>query len=259
MDRASMFYQDLTGSRSGVYDTYYFNTDKTVDTVVNYRVQNTLQLEFKTTFRKKYQVGLYGMAGHRFEKVHYKSEWDSTWVATDTTLTLFIRPNGDTLKGIDQRDHFSTVFLSGGVYGNIRNKVKLDFAGTAYLAGYKAGQTELKGGLNTQFNLLEHDLLLDLNGQLTNKKPNYLLENFYSNNFIYTGSLLPENEVRLSGIIGHPSKNFDIRGNYYLLRNLIYFNEQAKPENYEQLMNYFRITSYNVCYTKLLRLIFCLK
>ncbi len=242
LSRSSKRYIDSDPVSPGLYDVFYFDTLSTNDSVLNFRVSNTLQLEFKTTFRRKFQAGIYGLIGYDFERYHFFSEWDTTYIpGSDTLLTPIIEDSGDTLKGIDMTEQFTNTFVSAGIYGNFRNRIRAQFSGTLYLAGQKSGQTEIKGLVNTDITVFKNKYQIDIEGIIENKKPGYLLETYYSNHYMWNQELKSQNGFRLSSVLRSPSKNFELRGNYYVLRNFVYFNEQAKPQNYEYILNYFSI------------------
>ena len=238
INRSTKTYSDTDPVTPGFYNVWYFNTRKTSDSIANLRISNILQLEFKTTFRKKVQTGIYGLAGYDFDKYYFFSEWDTQYTSIDTNLTPIITENNDTMKGIDRSDQLTNLYVSTGIYGNFWNRVKARFSGTFYLIGQKSGQTEISGLINTDITLLKREYQLDIEGIIENKKPGYLLENYYSNHYMWEQELEAQNGFRLSGKLRSPSNQFELRGNYHLLHNFIYFNELALPRNYEYILNY---------------------
>jgi hypothetical protein len=247
MDRASKTYVDDNPLGSGFYDSLYFNTKGTLDSMANFRINNSVQLEFKTTFRRKVQMGLYGMIGNEYEKFSNYSLWDTGFTqSVDTFLNPFVKANSDTLKGASIDTVFNSTYLSAGIYGNFWKRVWTDFSGTYWLAGYKQNQFRLEGIIKTRLTLFKNDFEFDITGLFENKIPGYLLEHYYSNHYIWNMEMKPENSYRLSSVIRNPSKNFELKGNYSVLRNFIYFNQDALPENYNQILNYFSVEATQV-------------
>jgi hypothetical protein len=241
MERGTKTYDDINPMASGFYDSIYFNSSKTLDSLACFRVRNMLQLEFKTTFRRKVQTGIFGLIGSDYEKYADYSLWNSdTGVKLDTLRNLYII-NDDTLKGASFNKKTSNTFVSAGIYGNFWRKVIADFSGLYYLAGYRQNQYKLEGILDTRLTILKRDFEFAITGVLENKKPDYLLDNYYSNHYIWNKVLKYEERYRLSSVIRSPSKNLELKGTYYLLRNFIYFNQAAVPENYQQMLNYFSV------------------
>lgn len=278
LSRSTKKYLDADPVTPGLYSEYYFNTLFTNDSVFNFNISNTLQLEFKTTFRKKFQTGIYGLIGYEIDKYKIFSEWDTTYnPTTDSLLVPIIEDSGDTLKGVDISERFDNTFFSAGIYGNFKNRVKAQFSGTFYLSGYKSGQTEIKATLNTDITLFKREFQILVEGLVENKKPGYLLETYYSNHYMWDQELKSQNDFRLSSVLSSPSKNFELRCSYYVLNNFIYFNfpsrsewddeevwfnstgyargrmtqgllldviptiEYARPKNYENILNYLSV------------------
>lgn len=242
LSRISKKYTHDDPALSGLYTEYYYNTQTTNDSIQNFRVLNTLQLEFKSTFRRKFQTGIYGLIGYDYEKYRFISEWDTTYVpGSDTILTPIIEANGDTLKGLNKTDAFTNTFVSAGIYGNFRNRIRAQFSGTLYLAGQKSGQTEIRGNINTDLTILKREYQFDVEGVVENMKPAYLLDTYYSNHYMWEQNLKSQNGFHLSSKLRSPSKKFELCGNYYVLSNFIYFNEYSRPQNYEYILNYFSI------------------
>lgn len=246
MDRASKTYEDINPLGSGYYDAIYFNTKNTLDSLLNFRMDNSVQLEFKSTFRRKVQTGIYGLIGNEYEKYSNYSLWDTSFSQLeDTLLTPFIS-NNDTLKGVSIDTAFNSTYFSAGIYGNFWKRVWADFSGTYYLAGYKQNQFRLDGVIKTRLTFFNKDFEFDILGSFENKKPGYLLEHYYSNHYIWDTEMKPENSYRLSSVISSPSKNFELKGNYHVIRNLIYFDQDASPKNYNQILNYFSVEATQV-------------
>ncbi len=247
MDRSTKTYEDVDPTGSGYYNTIYFNSARTLDSLANFNIRNTLQMEFKSTFRRKVQTGIYGLIGTEYEKYSDYSLWDTSYSPeTDTLVTPFLLNPGDTLKGVSIDTAFTNTFFSAGIYGNFWRRVWANFSGTYYLSGYRQNQFRLEGLLKTRLTFFHKDFEFDVLGTFENNVPSYLLGYHYSNHYIWNVDMKPENNYCLSSVIRSPSKNFELKGNYHVLRNFIYFNEDAYPENYSQILNYFSVEASQV-------------
>jgi hypothetical protein len=236
INRASKTYSHDPNA-SNYYDTILHNPYKTYDSLSVFKMTNTIQLEFKTVFRNKVQAGIYGLLGNSYETYHlYSQGADSLKFAYDSS-----RFNPDTLTTLIVNAKKVNTYFELGIYGNFWRKISTRFSGALYFAGQKAGQTSFQGQLDSKFSLLKTNLEFSLKGVFENKYPDYLLNNYYSNNYMWSQNLNLENWLRLSSKIVAPSNNFELTGNYYVIRNYIYFNSEAKPENYPFILNYFSI------------------
>lgn len=238
--RATKTYDHLNPMQSGLYENFYFHTDTTLDSIADFRIVNTARLDFKTSFRGKVQVGIFGQIGNDFDRISYNSLWDSTLTDQDTLLTPYLINGTDTLKGVNTTENINSTYFSTGIYGSFWNRVKTSFTGKVYFLGYKSGQTEWKGLLNTDFNILRKEFKFDAEVVFKNKVPSYLLQNYYSNHYIWTHEeqeLKAEIWTGLSGKLSAPSNKFELTGNYYLISGLIYFGEEGRPLNYGNPVN----------------------
>ncbi|MBA7525739.1 hypothetical protein ES705_17892 [subsurface metagenome] len=233
INRTTKTYDDIDPVGPGFYNVTYFNKQYTLDSITHFKLSNTLQLEFKTVLRGKVQTSIYGMIGYDYETYSFVSDWDTNYFA-DTTIahTPYVPENGDTLKGVNRRDYINNTYISAGIYGNFWNRVKARFFATVYVAGQKFGNTKFGGIFNSNLPIFGREYEFDVSGTIENKIPGYLLNNYYSNHYIWEQDILPEYRMHLSSKLGAPSNKFELRGNYYFIRNYIYFNNQAVPENY---------------------------
>lgn len=242
VNRTTKTYDDIDPVAPEFYDSVYFNKQFTLDSVTHFKVNNHIQLEFKTVLRGKVQTSVYGMLGYDYENYSYVSKWDTNYFTDESFPNVpYILDNGDTLKGIRLKNNINDSYIGGGIYGNFWNRVKARFFAKIYFAGYKQGNTEFGGVINSNLTILGRDYEFDVSGFIENKIPDYLLNNYFSNHYIWEQNLLPEYKMHLSSKIGAPSNKFELRGNYYFISNFIYFNESAVPANYEQNLNYFSI------------------
>lgn len=244
--RQSKIYSDENPLEAGFYNNIYSNYDETYDSITEFSITNSLQLEFKTTFKNKVQTGIFGNINLENNIYSFYTEQDST--LNPSTLTsindasLYVNHGDDDNINIDnvvfidkQTDNYN-LFFSGGLYGKFLNRFKSRFSGTIYFAGYKAGQTILDGLLSSKIDLWNNSFDLALYGTIKNLVPGYTYNNFYSNHYIWEQNLKSINKIHLSGSISSPSKKFSLKADYALLRNYIYFNDSL-PVSYGQNLN----------------------
>jgi hypothetical protein len=244
MNRATKTYTHADPNDTLFYEKSFFNYFDTYDSVSHFRISNSIQLEFKTTFRGVVQTGIYGTIGNEYEFFHLYSDWDTTQYTVDTLRSPIITGN-DTLdfKGYDRPKYNSNYYFTAGLYGNVLNRFKARFSGTLYFIGEKAGNSSLEALISTTLSLFNKEYIFDLSAGIENNVPSYLLSTYYSNHYIWDNKLSSELRTILSGKLNAPSNNFDLRINYYLLSSFIYFDEGAMPANYGQPLNVLSIVA----------------
>jgi len=238
INKSKKYYTDTDPVTPGLYMNRYFNTHETFDSISSFLVSNMLHLEFKTTIKRKIQTGIYGFIGYDYEINRIFSEWDTI---AGPALTPLTNENNDTIKGINLRDNLFNTYVSTGIYGNFWSRISTNFSGRVYIAGYKAGETELKGLLKTNMNILKRKFLFEIEAIIYNKQPGYFQQNYYSNHYYWDRQLNSQNGFHLSSILASPSNKFEIRGYYSVLRNFIFYNSSALPDNSDNIINYFSI------------------
>ncbi len=260
--RASKMYEESSDSDPTlpIYKWTYANPVETYDSIAQLRVTNKLQLDFKTKLRGKVTTGLYAAIGHEYYKYTYYSLLDSSIVDASSSAPeidtaddgsylyytngsdiykydIYIDRHGDTLYDINKNISLSNLYIDGGIYGRFWTYFQSNFSARLYLAGYRAGETQIDGNLLSRATLFSKPYIFSINGSLGNLKPSYQLNNYYSNNYIWEDNDFSFiNRISLSSKIVSPSNKFELSGNYVLLRNQIYFNEDG-PEAYNTAMN----------------------
>ena len=251
--RTSKMYDELHSNvAAGPYYNYtYTNPYETADSIAHFLIHNKVQLDFKTKLKGKVTAGFFGVIGHEYEKFSYYSLLDSAVFDTneaggekvyfDTTYRqsyyymnksdsmkyqIFPFNNGDTIADINDDFKQNNLYISGGIYGRFWTYFQSYFSAKLYFAGYKAGQTQIDGFIQTRLNLFSKPYTFKVKGSLENIKPSFQLNNYYSNNYIWEGADFNYiNRLNLSSKIEAPSNKFELSGDYSLIRNFIYMTD----------------------------------
>jgi dolichol kinase len=230
--RASKIYTSTDTLNNQYYKNNYSNFSETYDSIAEFKLTNTIQLDFKTKLRNKVNAGIYANINHDYLKYTYYSLLDST-LYDDSTPATPINAHGitkyDTVYDINSNESLSNIYVTGGIYGQFWTHFESEFNASLYIAGYKAGQTKLDGLVNTNIEILQHPYQLMLMGSIENIIPSYQLSNYYSNNYAWNTSFNSINRVHLSSKLAAPSNKFELEGHYSLLSNLIYLTD-SMPE-----------------------------
>ncbi len=230
------------------YPIAYINPEQTYDSVAKKTLTNTFQLEFKTLIRKKIQTGIFVHLKNELNWYNYNTPADENFVfdPADTSVIqqlfqYYIYTNGDTLFPVNEEQFVVNNYITGGIYGDFWKTISGAFTASLAFNGYKAGETKLNGMINTKFKVGKHDYLI--NGSLTieNRIPDYFYNYYYSNHFIWENSFQPVLLTHLSGSFQGLSNYIKLQGNYTLLRNVIYFNSVARPDQYDQTISVFSL------------------
>ncbi len=171
---------------------------------------------------------------------------DHTWFITEVFR----------LPGLDYNSNLFNSYLSSGFTKVFANLVELNLYGRYYLSGYRAGDLLLSGDMRFNFGKTEYPVHVLVTGSNELRTPDFLYTHYASNNFIWTKNFDKTSLNHLSMNLALSSNNFEIQGDYYLLRNLIYMDEQAFPDQYHSPLsllslsaikkfNFWKVTSIN--------------
>jgi hypothetical protein len=122
--------------------------------------------------------------------------------------------------------------------------VELNLFGRLFLSGYRAGDFNLSGNLRLFTGKAGklNSLLFTASNEV--KTPDFLYTHYASNNFMWTKNFKQTTTNSLSIDLSVSSKKFDIEGDYVLLHNLVYFNEEAFPEQYGPGLSILSLSAY---------------
>jgi len=224
------FYMDLgqrsyssTSANLDYYDNAYLNKSSTADTSAMLEVRNTLGLALVEGFHKWVKFGLTAFIEHDFRKYTRLQPYAS--IAGNASYST---------PYINQFvNHYQSLIWAGGELSK-RSGELLTFSALAKicLLGEKIGDFELRGDLNTTFRLWNHPVSLSADGSIKNEHPDYFLENYVSNHFIWGNHFQNENKTLVRGNLAIPALGFEAHAGVENIINLIYFNTAAVPDQY---------------------------
>jgi len=224
------FYMDLgqrsyksTSADPGFYNKSYLDNSYTADTSSLLEVRNTLGLALVEGFHKWAKFGLTAFVEHDFRKY--------TRLAPDATIlgnASYSVPSVNPLVY-----HYESLVWAGGELSR-RSGELLNFSALAKICvlGDRMGDFELSGDLKTTFRLWDHPVSLSADGSIKNQHPDYFLDNYVSNHFIWGNHFQNEYKTLVRGNLTIPALGFEAHAGVENLSNLIYFNTSAVPDQY---------------------------
>ena len=190
----------------------YINSVNTDDSAKYTRLTNLFQIKFYEAPDRKYTFGKRVYLGHDNLWYHSSTQWYHMAV-----------------RNMDTPSQFSNTFVGGGIFRNEGKFWQWEALGRLYLAGYRAGQTELTGFINKPLRIGKDTTSLRIEGSLKTLKPEYFDSYFYSNHFYWRNNFDNINEMSIRSSIHSQQYKTTIGVNYSLLGNYIYNNKEALP------------------------------
>ncbi|HET9569999.1 MAG TPA: putative porin [Bacteroidales bacterium] len=210
-------------TNSNFYDHTYLDRFSTADTSSLLEVRNTIGLSLVEGFHKWAKFGLTAFLEHDFRK-YMRMAPNATILGNPTFITSSIIP---------PIYHIESLVWAGGELSR-RSGELLNFSALAKICvlGEDLGDFELSGKLKTTFPLWNHPVSLSANGSIKNLHPDYFLENYVSNHFIWRNRFLNENKTLVQGNLLIPALGFEAHASMENINNLLYFNTSAVPDQY---------------------------
>ena len=212
-----------TSANLNYYDNAFLNNGYTADTAALLEVRNTLGLALVEGFHKWAKFGLTAFIEHDFRKYVRLVPY-----ATLLGNSFYSKPYVNNFV-----NHYESLVWAGGELSK-RTGELLTFSALAKICilGEKLGDFELSGDLKTTFKLWDHPVSLSADGSIKNQHPDYFLDNYVSNHFIWGNHFRNEYKTLVRGNLTIPALGFEAYAGVENLSNLIYFNTAAVPDQY---------------------------
>ena len=238
------------GLNEGLYPALNVSNPLTADSLRYFRLFNAARLQFQGRKNNHYFID------YSYEIMKYAMSVPSEDAEIDTADHTWFITEVFRLPGLDYNSNLFNSYLSSGFTKVFANLVELNLYGRYYLSGYRAGDLLLSGDMRFNFGKTEYPVHVLVTGSNELRTPDFLYTHYASNNFIWTKNFDKTSLNHLSMNLALSSNNFEIQGDYYLLRNLIYLDEQAFPDQYHSPLsllslsaikkfNFWKVTSIN--------------
>jgi len=205
------------GLNNGLYPAILYNNELTGDSLKHWQLINSARLQFQGRKSNRYFVD------YNYEMSEY-----SVGIPSGGLLDTLVVP------GISGPKRLDNSFISSGFNTIFVNHIELGLFGRYYLTGYRSTDFKVSGELRLFTGKPGRQSSLIFKAQNELRSPDFLHTRYVSNNFVWTNNFSQTTINTLSINLTVSSKKFDIQGDYVLLHNFIYFNEQAVPEQFHR-------------------------
>ena len=219
----------LVGLQNELYSNTYVSDVLTSDSLLHWKIGNAIRLQFQGRRNNHYYVD------YSYELMKYVLSVKSDPTEGDTAFRYINMPFK--LPGIDYSTNLYNSYLSSGFSKIFADRVDMNLYGRYFITGYLAGDLLLKGDVKLIFGNTERPVTFFAKGSIQSRTPDFLYTHYASNNFIWTRNFKRTTSNHLSTNLGISSKKFDIQGDYYLLSNVIYLDDDAFPAQYHNALS----------------------
>ena len=230
LNRTSRMFIDnnpSVGLAAGLYPNTYSSSVLTSDSLVNWKLANSVRLQFQGRRNNHYFVD------YSYELMKYSFSVRPDTGKKDFTLINFPFK----VPGISYSSNLYNSYIASGFSRLFADRIDLNLYGRYYFTGYQAGDLLLSGDLRLIFGKISSPFTLHAKGSVKSKSPDFLYTHYASNNFIWTKNFSRTTSNHLSTNLSLSSKKFDVQADYYLLSNVIYLDDNALPEQYRNALS----------------------
>ena len=151
-------------ANQGFYNEIYYDSIATKDTSDVLTIRNTVAVTFCEAYNTKLKFGITAFAMNEFQRfindsVPYDSIYDYRWT--------------------------NNTFVGGALHKHSGANVHYHIEGQVCVVGYKIGEFDVNGRLQTRFNAGKYPLLISARAYARSEKPNWYLQHYRSNHVVW--------------------------------------------------------------------------
>ena len=216
----------MVGFEKGLYKNVLVNKNSTEDSLYYWKLFNGIRLKFQGRQTNRYFIDF------AYEIMRYSMTTPSEDPAGDTLRKYWFISDVIQYPSINYNNRLFNTHISSGFSKIFANHLEMSLYGRFYLSGYRKGDLLLSGEISVFTDQTESSNRFIIKAINELKAPDFLLTHYASNNFIWTRNFRKTGINYFSTTLDISSKKFELKGDYYLFRDFIFFNEEAIPEQY---------------------------
>jgi hypothetical protein len=208
-------YQDIESSENGYYQNFYYGETETFDSISVNSLNNTFSINSETEFIKKYKIYFDFRIKNSIIKYYNFNDY------------IFMNNNNS--------------FIQNNVTGTLQKRYKksnyIEIFSDYYFSGYRENDFRARFTSVNMFGKPEKQIQLYFSATYTSNKPDYFVQNFYSNHFRWENNFENTKIVQANIVTSYPSIFFDLELNAALIENYVYYGAVATPMQFDKQLN----------------------
>ena len=202
------------------YDNIYIDSLQTRDSVKYHELVNTFQLKFNEEANSllKFGVRLFISNAIRLYRMPAAPYYDPD----DREFTPQYRNTDTTLV---------TSFFGGQIFKNLGRNFWWNAGVKFYFQGYRAGDTELTGKINSSFKVSKKDTAgVFAEGGFYVASPELFQNTYFSNHFQWDNDFRAQKTLQVRGGLRIPTRRLELSAEFRSITDHIYWNNKAMPD-----------------------------
>ncbi|MDE6006157.1 MAG: putative porin [Muribaculaceae bacterium] len=223
------------------WENTYFDTAGTEEDDYYWSVDNTIGIELMEGFQKWAKFGLSAYATYRIDKYNYDvvGMTERAEMTPEQIEGLPPLPAGWQGSRSGKRNRLWV----GGRIEKTRGSIIRYAADAKFgLIGDVIGDIDISGGITTQFRLAHDTVRINAEGGFSNLEPNYMLNHYVGNHFIWNNDFSKIQKYRVGGKLHIPWTRTELSVNLENIGNYIYFDSTCTPRQHSGNVQVFSAT-----------------
>lgn len=240
-DNHRFFIDDSQKDNMDFWKETYFNTARTEENNYYWNVSNSLGIQMIEGFQKWAKFGLMAYATWEIDKYRYEVlEPESPIEVSPGDESIEgdgdVSADGLTAKPEGWQDHLSQqrnrLWIGGRIEKTKGSILRYSADAKFGIVGEAAGEIDVRGDIETRFRLGKDTVVIAANGYFRNLTPNYMLNHYTGNHFIWNNDFGKIRSFRVEGHLHIPWTKTDIRVGVENVQNQVYFGADSRPVQY---------------------------
>ncbi len=201
------------------YPNIYRDSLQTRDSATYRNLRNTFQIKFNEEANSLLRFGLRAYLVN--DVMMYKFPGQTSWREDE---------NGNDVPHYQTRDTtLVTSAIGGQIFKNLGKNFWWNAGVKLYFQGYRAGDSEITGQLNSSFRIARDTAGFFANGGIYLRQPELFENQYYSNHLQWSEDFKQVKNVRVQAGFRIPSRRFELSGGANLVTQHIYWQEDGTP------------------------------
>lgn len=201
------------------YENIYIDSLQTRDSVRYNEILNTFQIKFNEEANSLFKFGVRLFISNAIK--FYRMPAESFYDPDDREFTPHYRSSDTTLV---------TSYFGGQIFKNLGKNFWWNAGIKFYFQGYRAGDTEITGKINSSFKISKKDTAgVFAEGGFYATSPELFQNRYFSNHIQWDNDFRAQKTLRLRGGLRMPTRRLELSAELRSLTDHIYWNNDALP------------------------------
>ncbi|MBS2213653.1 putative porin [Carboxylicivirga mesophila] len=215
IDDLEFFYQ----TDNPFYPNIYRDSLQTRDSTTYNNLTNTFQIKFNEEANSLLRFGLRAYITN--DVMMYKFPGQTSWDYDSKGKGIPVYQTRDTT--------LVTTAIGGQIFKNMGDNFWWNAGVKLYIQGYRAGDSEITGSLNSQFRIRKDTAGFFANGGIYLRQPELFENQYFSNHLQWSKDFNQVKSIRIRGGIRIPTRRLELSGGVNLLTEHIYWLDDGLP------------------------------